>query len=140
MIQCSEGHLYCRTVGRHISHLLLLTRKMQCIAKYAETELGQQKCAIVCMDQGGCKEPFPETELKRVLTAKLLELYDRIKQRKEIAAADIEGLEECPFCDFKVVIENPEEKLLRCQHDDCLAITCRSCKKLVRDSRHILLL
>jgi len=81
------------------------------------------------MDQTDCKEPFTETELERVLPPKLLELYHRIKQRKEIAAAGLEGLEECPFCDFKVVIENPDEKLLRCQREDCRAITCRSCKK-----------
>jgi len=113
MIQCAEGHLFCRT----------------CIVQYAENLLGSQNCAIICIDQSNCKEPFPEVELERVLSPKLLELYHRIKQRKEIAAAGLEGLEECPFCDFKLVIENPEEKLFRCQTDDCRAITCRSCKK-----------
>lgn len=83
------------------------------------------------MDQSSCKEPFPEAELERVLPPKLLDLYYRVRQRKEIAAAGLEGLEECPFCDFKYVIENADEKLFRCQNDECQAITCRECKKPV---------
>jgi len=83
------------------------------------------------MDQSNCKEPFPDYELERVLSPKLLDLYYRTKQRKEIAAANIQGLEECPFCDFKYVIENPDEKLFRCQNDECQAISCRSCKRPV---------
>ena len=50
---------------------------------------------------------------------------------KEIEDAGLEGLEECPFCDFKVVIDNEEEKLFRCQKEDCMAVSCRACKKLV---------
>ena len=84
------------------------------------------------MDQSGCKERFPEAELKRFLQEKSWSLYNRIKQRREIAEAGLTGLEECPFCDFKIVIENVHEKLFRCQNDTCMAITCRKCKKTVR--------
>lgn len=98
---------------------------------YAENLLGSQSHLIVCIDQSNCKEPFPETELERFLTPKLLELYYRTKQRKEIAAAGLDGLEECPFCDFKLVMENDQEKLFRCQNDECRAISCRACKKPV---------
>jgi E3 ubiquitin-protein ligase RNF216 len=101
------------------------------VIQYAETLLGGQNYIILCMDQSNCKEPFPEIELERVLPPKLLDLYYRIRQRKEIAAAGLENLEECPFCDFKYVIENPEEKLFRCQNEECRAITCRACKKPV---------
>jgi TRIAD3 protein (E3 ubiquitin-protein ligase RNF216) len=83
------------------------------------------------MDQSGCKEEFPEVELQRLLPDKLWQLYHRIKQGKEIAAAGLDGLEECPFCDFKIVIENVQEKLFRCHNDECLAVTCRTCKKPV---------
>ena len=115
MVQCPEAHLFCTT----------------CMMSYAETKLGEHDARIVCMDQSGCKLPFPESELRRFLTPKLLELYERVKQRKEIEAAGLEGLEECPHCDYKVVIENDQEKLFRCQNEDCMAVTCRQCKKPV---------
>ena len=93
-MQCPEAHLFCTT----------------CMMSYAETKLGEHDARIVCMDQSGCKLPFPDSELRRCLTPKLLELYERVKQRKEIEAAGLDGLEECPFCDYKVVIENEQER------------------------------
>jgi hypothetical protein len=83
------------------------------------------------MDQSGCKLPFPVSELRRMLAAKLMELYDRVKQNKDIEAAELENLEECPFCEYKVVIDNENEKLFRCENEECGAVTCRGCKKLV---------
>ena len=115
MIQCPDAHLFCPS----------------CMTTYAETLLGSHDANIVCMDQSGCKLAFTESELKRFLTPKLLSLYERVKQRKEIEAAGLEGLEECPHCEYKVVIENDQEKLFRCQNEDCMAVTCRQCKKPV---------
>lgn len=83
------------------------------------------------MDQSGCKLAFADAELKRFLPQKLIDLYDRVKQAKEIEAAELDGLEECPFCEYKVVIDNPEEKLFRCEREECSAVSCRVCKKLV---------
>ena len=83
------------------------------------------------MDQSGCKLAFPLSELRRFLSPKLMELYHRVKQAKDIEAAGLENLEECPFCEYKVVIENENEKLFRCENNECAAVTCRGCKKLV---------
>src|ERR1700729_1931933 len=116
MIQCPDCHLFCST----------------CMTSYASTLLGSHDPAILCMDQSGCKLPFPESELRRFLTTKLMALYDRVKQQKDIEAAGLEGLEECPFCEYKGVIENADEKLFRCENKDCEAVSCRGCKKLVR--------
>lgn len=99
--------------------------------QYAETLLGSHDPKIVCMDQSGCKLLFPESELRRFLSPKLVALYERVKQQKEIEAAGLEGLEECPFCEYKVVIENDQEKLFRCENAECGAVSCRACKKLV---------
>ena len=115
MIQCPDAHLFCT----------------DCMSSYAATKLGEHDANIVCMDQSGCKLFFPESELRRFLSEKLLELYERVKQRKEIEAAGLENLEECPFCEYKVVIENDQEKLFRCEREDCGAVSCRACKKLV---------
>ena len=116
MIQCPDCHLFCST----------------CMTSYASTLLGSHDPAILCMDQSGCKLAFPESELRRFLTPKLFALYQRVKQRKEIEAAGLENLEECPFCEYKVVIENEGEKLFRCESADCGAVSCRECKKPVR--------
>ncbi|KII87947.1 hypothetical protein PLICRDRAFT_176699 [Plicaturopsis crispa FD-325 SS-3] len=113
MVQCPDAHLFCTT----------------CMTTYASTLLGSHDANIVCMDQSGCKLPFPESELQRFLSEKLMALYERVKQRKEIEAAGLEGLEECPFCEYKCVIENPDEKLFRCENSECGAVTCRECKK-----------
>lgn len=117
MIQCPEAHLFCSS----------------CMLQYAETLLGSHDTNIICMDQSGCKLAFPISELRRFLTPKLMSLYERVKQGKEIEMAGLENLEECPFCEYKCVIENPHERLFRCgNEDDCGAITCRECKKPVR--------
>jgi TRIAD3 protein (E3 ubiquitin-protein ligase RNF216) len=90
------------------------------------------------MDMSGCKHVFSDTELARVLTPKLLTLYHRMRQVKEVEAAGLSGLESCPFCEYKVVIENPDEKLFRCENEECGVASCRQCKKLVcilKDSR-----
>ena len=116
MVQCPDAHLFCK----------------DCIKSYAANLLGQHDPKICCMDQSGCKALFSESELSRFLDEKLMALYHRVKQTKEIEAAGLEGLEECPFCEYKVVIDNAEEKLFRCENDDCGVISCRSCKKAVR--------
>ncbi|KAG9309994.1 hypothetical protein JVU11DRAFT_10028 [Chiua virens] len=113
MVQCPEAHLFCNS----------------CMTSYASSLLGEHNPNIICMDQSGCKLPFPESELCRFLSSKLLELYYRVKQRKEIEAAGLENLEECPFCEYRCVIENEMEKLFRCENTECNAITCRMCKK-----------
>ncbi|EJD07122.1 uncharacterized protein FOMMEDRAFT_75478 [Fomitiporia mediterranea MF3/22] len=114
MIQCPDAHLFCKS----------------CMRSYAKNLLGQHDINIKCMDQSGCKLVFADSELKRFLSEKLLELYERIKQTKEIEAAGLEGLEECPFCEYKVVIDNPDEKLFQCEREECGALSCRACKKL----------
>ncbi|KAG1903018.1 uncharacterized protein F5891DRAFT_1019925 [Suillus fuscotomentosus] len=113
MVQCPEAHLFCKG----------------CMSSYASNLLGEHNPNIVCMDQSGCKLLFPQSELERFLTPKLLELYHRVRQRKDIEAAGLENLEECPFCDYKCVIENEMEKLFRCENADCGAVSCRECKK-----------
>jgi|ERR1700722_690211 len=115
MIQCPDAHLFCNS----------------CMNTYASTLLGEHNINIICMDQSGCKLAFSVSELRRFLTPKLMDLYDRVKQNKEIEAAGLENLEACPFCEYKVVIENVEEKLFRCENSDCGAVSCRGCKKIV---------
>ncbi|WVQ94567.1 hypothetical protein IAU59_001647 [Kwoniella sp. CBS 9459] len=111
--QCAEGHLFCR----------------ECVTKHVETKLGEERTVILCMDMSICKAVFPDSELDRLLSAKSLALYHRLKQADEIEQAGIEGLETCPNCPFAAVIDNPHEKLFRCMNEECGQVTCRACRR-----------
>ena len=119
MTQCPDAHLFC----------------VECVTNYAATLLGEHNPAIACMDQSGCKLLFAPAELRRILAPQLLGLYERVSQRRELEAAGLDGLEECPFCEYQVVIENEQEKLFRCEREECGAVSCRRCKKLVSAPR-----
>ena len=83
------------------------------------------------MDMSSCTAPFPESELGRLLTTKSLNLYHRLKQNNELKEAGIPGLESCPGCDYAAVIDNPDEKLFRCENKECRLVSCRGCWKKV---------
>ena len=119
MIQCPETHLVCRN----------------CMKSYASTVLGVHDPKINCIDRSGCSAPILESELRRFLPDELMKLWERVSQRKEIEAAGLENLEECPVCDYAVIIENAEDKLLRCGNVEvCGMVSCRACKKPVSSS------
>ena len=117
MAQCTDTHLFCKS----------------CVTSYASSKLGEQNSDLHCMDISGCRMAFPDSELRRVLPERLFGLYEQIRQRRDIELAEIEGLEECPFCDFKAVIDVDFEvdKVLRCQNEECGMSSCRKCKKEV---------
>jgi len=117
MAQCTDTHLFCKG----------------CVTSYTSTKVGEQNADLHCMDISGCKMAFPESELRRILPAKLFELYEHIRQRRDIELAELEGLEECPFCDYKVVVDVDFEtdKVLRCLNEECLKVSCRKCKNEV---------
>jgi E3 ubiquitin-protein ligase RNF216 len=117
MAQCMDTHLFCKS----------------CVTSYASARLGEQNSDLRCMDISGCKMSFPDSELRRVLPDKLFDLYEQIRQRRDIELAGLEGLEECPFCDFKVVmdVEFQADKVLRCQNENCGKVSCRKCKEEV---------
>lgn len=78
------------------------------------------------MDQSGCRAPFPDDQLKRVLAEKTLDLIDRLRQKKELEEAKIGGLEHCPFCDFACIIVD-DGRTFECQKPTCKAVSCRKC-------------
>ncbi|KAI5478758.1 hypothetical protein MNV49_004584 [Pseudohyphozyma bogoriensis] len=113
LIQCSDAHLFCK----------------ECCTTNADVQIGMSKGKLSCMADD-CEAPFPESEAIRFLTSKALATLAKLRQAEEIAEAALVGLESCPFCPFACVIENPEEKLLRCERPGCEAVSCRSCKKI----------
>ena len=73
MTQCPDAHLFC----------------VDCVTHYASTLLGEHNPAIACMDQSGCKLLFTPSALRQILSPKLLALYERVSQRKELEAAGV---------------------------------------------------
>jgi TRIAD3 protein (E3 ubiquitin-protein ligase RNF216) len=78
------------------------------------------------MDQSGCRAPFPDEQLRRVLSSKTFDLIDRLRQKKELEEAKIGGLEHCPFCDFACIIVD-DGRTFQCQKPTCKAVSCRKC-------------
>ncbi|WEW57422.1 RBR-type E3 ubiquitin transferase [Emydomyces testavorans] len=100
-----------------------------CIKMNAETQIGYMRYEIHCMDTSDCKAPFSPTALAEILGKTLKEKLDELRQRDEIEKAGIDGLEECPFCDFKAIYPPIEEnREFRCMKSDCAKVSCRACK------------
>jgi len=62
-----------------------------------------------------------------------MSLYERVVQQKEVAEAGLEGLEECPWCEWKCVMEaeREQDRLFRCGNEEggCGVVSCRFCWK-----------
>jgi TRIAD3 protein (E3 ubiquitin-protein ligase RNF216) len=66
--------------------------------------------------------------VQRFPPEKVVQMRENLSQHKEIMEAGLEGLVECPFCYFVVVIDN-EEKLFSCRNEKCRVVSCRVCKR-----------
>ncbi|KAK5939396.1 hypothetical protein PMZ80_008700 [Knufia obscura] len=99
-----------------------------CVESLANSQIGLAKHEMKCMDGSGCQEKL---DMDGVGKAVPIKTFDRLlfnEQQNEIAAANIEGLEQCPFCDFKAICEPIEEDpVFSCQNPDCFRVTCRKC-------------
>ncbi|BGP26488.1 zinc finger, C6HC-type protein [Rhodotorula toruloides] len=113
IVTCTEGCAFC----------------FDCARLNAESQIGMRKHVLPCMSTDGCTAFFPDTEMTKCLSIKTLETLHKIKQEKEIDAAELEGLEKCPFCPFAMIIESPDERLFHCQREECRVVSCRQCKK-----------
>ncbi|KAK6540391.1 hypothetical protein TWF694_009190 [Orbilia ellipsospora] len=114
LTQCVDGHLFCLDCGK----------------RNASNEIGKQKYKLLCMDSSGCRKEFPAEEVKKFCDEKMLETLERLEQRDILRKAEIEGLSECPFCDFAAIVPPVEiDREFRCQDPDCMTISCRLCNK-----------
>ena len=68
--------------------------------------------------------------MNRFLSRKSTQILDRLQQQEELSAAGLEGLTNCPFCDFSAICESVEiDKEFRCMNPECERISCRLCMK-----------
>ncbi|KAL4893509.1 hypothetical protein BDV59DRAFT_177517 [Aspergillus ambiguus] len=100
-----------------------------CVRKSAETQVGLMKHQVHCMDTSGCTAKFTRSRLHTALGSALLDKLDALQQDDEIQQANLEGLESCPFCDFKAICAPVEEdREFRCLKPSCEMVSCRLCK------------
>ncbi|PKY05504.1 hypothetical protein P168DRAFT_317028 [Aspergillus campestris IBT 28561] len=100
-----------------------------CIRKNAETQIGLMKYQLQCIDTSGCQAGFARSTLEDVLGPSLTKKLDSLQQEDEVRRAGLEGLDSCPFCEFKAVCAPIEEdREFRCQNPACEEVSCRLCK------------
>ncbi|KAK8156267.1 hypothetical protein IWX90DRAFT_228017 [Phyllosticta citrichinensis] len=101
-----------------------------CANMYVSNEIGQRKCRPKCMDTGGCDAEFSRGQLKAFLDDKVFETLERLQQQEDLRNAGIEDLDECPFCDFKMICA-PKlvDREFRCLNEDCAVVSCRLCRQ-----------
>ena len=82
------------------------------------------------MSTDDCQASFPEYEMHSWLPASTLAALQKIKTEKELDNPELEGLEHCPHCPFAMFIDNDQERLFKCQREDCMFVSCRKCKRV----------
>ncbi|KAH7095873.1 hypothetical protein FB567DRAFT_431044 [Paraphoma chrysanthemicola] len=116
MIACNGDttHFYC----------------FECPRQQVETQMGQSKCRPVCFGVTDCIGTFTRRQLQQVLGEKTFERLEHLQQMEDLAAAGLDFLSECPFCDFKMECPPVEvDKEFRCQSKKCGKTSCRLCDK-----------
>eukprot|EP00011_Vannellida_sp_DIVA3-517-6-12_P007986 CAMPEP_0114626616 /NCGR_PEP_ID=MMETSP0168-20121206/11875_1 /TAXON_ID=95228 ORGANISM="Vannella sp., Strain DIVA3 517/6/12" /NCGR_SAMPLE_ID=MMETSP0168 /ASSEMBLY_ACC=CAM_ASM_000044 /LENGTH=424 /DNA_ID=CAMNT_0001837929 /DNA_START=34 /DNA_END=1305 /DNA_ORIENTATION=+ len=111
MTCCGSGHSFC----------------YDCALNAAKMVMERSKTRLACLESG-CEDVFAENEAKKFMDRKQFKLWERRVQQAELAAAGIIDLEECPFCDFGMVIDDDELLVFICQNPGCMKQSCRKCK------------
>jgi len=98
-----------------------------CVVTGSLVKIGENETRIKCFTEQ-CDGEISLATLKLVLPAKTYERFAEKRAYSDIQAADIEGLHECPFCNYQVII--PEsERLITCKNPECGKISCKDCKE-----------
>ena len=97
MIDCfypfdQGGHMFC----------------LECIQRASDVAIGEGKTQLQCLGQ--CDQDFSLATLEKALKPHVFAKWTKNIQVGEIEKARIDGLEQCPFCSFAVIMySTPEE-------------------------------
>ena len=111
MTECNNGHIFCKI----------------CAKKSVKATLEGGKSKITCLEPT-CEATFSLSEIKNFLDEKTFKFYEKKAQFDELKQLGDPNLCYCPFCDFAMIIENPEERVFTCINNECLKESCRLCK------------
>lgn len=103
----------------------------KCIKTRAEEQIGAMKHEMICMDISGCAAQLSKEALARALTVKISDKLAELQQIAEIKAAGLDGLEQCPFCDFQAICASVDvDTTFECLNPDCERVSCRKCREM----------
>jgi len=101
-----------------------------CAKKYVEGEMGSSRCRPICFADSSCGGKFKRKELQDFLGDTSFDRLEHMQQQQDLAAAGLDFLSECPFCDFKAECLPVEvDKEFRCMNPKCRRTSCRLCDK-----------
>jgi E3 ubiquitin-protein ligase RNF216 len=99
----------------------------ECAENYIKCEIGESRCRVLCT--AGCGATFAMSQLNLLSDKRLLEKLAELEQDKAIRDAELDNLEECPFCNYKAVVASIEEDFeFRCANPECEQVSCRRCR------------
>lgn len=102
----------------------------KCINTRAKEQIGVLKYEMLCMDTSGCGAEMSKEALARALPVKISDKLAEIQQLAEIKAAGLEGLEQCPFCEYQAICAPVDvDNIFECLNPDCEKASCRKCKE-----------
>ncbi|KEF53963.1 uncharacterized protein A1O9_09758 [Exophiala aquamarina CBS 119918] len=99
-----------------------------CISGLAESQVGLMQYEMKCMDATICSANLCWSAIAKAIDIKTFDRLEFNRQQAEIMAADLEGLEQCPFCDFKAICDTVDvNPVFACQNPECEVVSCRKC-------------
>ncbi|XP_068249311.1 uncharacterized protein [Palaemon carinicauda] len=101
---------------------------LHCIRNYTAAEVEHGRATFKCMDSG-CSAEFSLKILRKVMNRSTLARVCEQRQHEKVLRAKIENLELCPFCNYKAIVTNKEDKIFACMNPRCMKNSCRLCKK-----------
>ncbi|KAL1588172.1 hypothetical protein WHR41_03411 [Cladosporium halotolerans] len=100
-----------------------------CMELYVKVQVGDARCPILC--PAGCGAGFDPAQMNLLPNKELLEKLGALQREKDIREAQLEGLAECPFCEYKVILPPIEEDFeFQCANPACGRVSCRHCKAI----------
>ncbi|XP_053648008.2 E3 ubiquitin-protein ligase RNF216 isoform X1 [Cherax quadricarinatus] len=99
-----------------------------CITRYVASRIGEGQTYFKCMDED-CGAEFQDSVLRRVMTRQEYAKNQERRQQEDIRVSGVKNLETCPFCNYSVIMEDPQSNMFLCENPLCLRESCRLCKE-----------
>ena len=102
-----------------------------CVEGLADNQVGLMRYEMNCMGaDGGCSAALSHEDVGRAIPITTFDRLELNEQQAVILAANIEGLEQCPSCEYRAICDDIDaEPIFYCQNPECSRASCRRCKK-----------
>lgn len=108
LVPCEAGHGCCGS----------------CVKRSAQIVIGDGKVMVNCLT-ADCKSSYSPATLRHLLPTNVVTNMLQRAEQDRLKAAGVKNVQNCPFCDFAVMITNKYDKIFRCKNPDCMRESCR---------------